>query len=68
MTMVLTVIERVAFSPKFKQHRVSTVRDFPLGCGRVTTSNFGLSRQIAVDQSSQGKFRRSGILSTLRDQ
>ncbi|KAH1097085.1 hypothetical protein J1N35_014006 [Gossypium stocksii] len=30
------------------------VWDFLPGCGRVTASNIGLSRQIAVDQSSQG--------------
>ncbi|KAH1107610.1 hypothetical protein J1N35_011378 [Gossypium stocksii] len=53
---VPTVTERVASSPKFKQRRVSVVRDFPPGCGRVTASYFGLSRQIAVDQSSQRKW------------
>ncbi|KAH1039222.1 hypothetical protein J1N35_040965 [Gossypium stocksii] len=47
---------RVASTPKFKRCRVSAVWDFPPGCGRVTTSNFGLTRQIAVDQSSQGKW------------
>ncbi|KAH1129498.1 hypothetical protein J1N35_000877 [Gossypium stocksii] len=52
---VSTGTERVVYNPKFKRHRVSTVQDFPLGCRRVTTSNFRLSRQIAVDQSSQGK-------------
>ncbi|KAH1121717.1 hypothetical protein J1N35_004877 [Gossypium stocksii] len=40
---------------KFKRRRVSTVRDFSLGCGRVTVSNYGLTRQIAVDHSSEGK-------------
>ncbi|KAH1046893.1 hypothetical protein J1N35_037677, partial [Gossypium stocksii] len=38
----------------FKQCRVSAIRHFPPGCKRVTTPNFRLSRQIAVDQSSQG--------------
>ncbi|KAH1122185.1 hypothetical protein J1N35_005345 [Gossypium stocksii] len=47
--------EHLVCVPKFKQHRVSVVRDFSPGCGRVTASNFGLSRQITVDQSSQGK-------------
>ncbi|KAH1039709.1 hypothetical protein J1N35_041452 [Gossypium stocksii] len=56
MAKGLAVIELVAFSPKFKWRRVSMVRDFPPRCGRVTASNFGLSRQIAVDQSSQGNY------------
>ncbi|KAH1083124.1 hypothetical protein J1N35_022885 [Gossypium stocksii] len=56
MAKVPAVIERVASSPKFKWRRVSAVRDFPPGCKRVTASNFGLSRQIVVDQSSQGKW------------
>ncbi|KAH1039507.1 hypothetical protein J1N35_041250 [Gossypium stocksii] len=55
MAKVLAMIERVASSPKFKWRKVSVVQDFPSGCGRVTVSNFGLNRQIAVDQSSQGK-------------
>ncbi|KAH1107755.1 hypothetical protein J1N35_011523, partial [Gossypium stocksii] len=29
--------------PNFKRHRVSTVRDFPPGCEKVTASNFGLT-------------------------
>ncbi|KAH1097448.1 hypothetical protein J1N35_014369 [Gossypium stocksii] len=40
---------------KFKRHRVSVVRDFPPGCGRVTASNYGMIRQIAIDHSSEGK-------------
>ncbi|KAH1114707.1 hypothetical protein J1N35_008085 [Gossypium stocksii] len=52
---VSTVIERVAFAPKFKQRKVSAVQDFPPGYRRVTTSNLGLTRQIAVDYSSEGK-------------
>ncbi|KAH1097464.1 hypothetical protein J1N35_014385 [Gossypium stocksii] len=55
MVKVSVVIEHVASSPKFKQRKVSVVRDFLPGCGRVIASNFGLSRQITVDQSSQGK-------------
>ncbi|KAH1114247.1 hypothetical protein J1N35_007625 [Gossypium stocksii] len=47
--------DHVAATHKFKRHKVSAVRDFPPGCGRGTASDFGLSRQIAVDQSSQGK-------------
>ncbi|KAH1064036.1 hypothetical protein J1N35_029023 [Gossypium stocksii] len=45
----------IAFTPKFKRRKVSAVRDFPPGYGRGTASDFGLSRQIAIDQSSQGK-------------
>ncbi|KAH1082774.1 hypothetical protein J1N35_022535 [Gossypium stocksii] len=48
--------ELVAPAPKFKRRRVSAVRDFPLGCGRVAAPNFGSSKQITVDQSSQGKW------------
>ncbi|KAG4170475.1 hypothetical protein ERO13_A12G149450v2 [Gossypium hirsutum] len=40
--------------PKFKRRKVLAVRDFPPGCGRGTTSDFELHRQIPVDQSSQG--------------
>ncbi|KAH1073579.1 hypothetical protein J1N35_025907, partial [Gossypium stocksii] len=50
-------LEKVASSnqfeegaPKFKWRKVSAVRDFPPGC-----ESDGLSRQIAVDRSSQGK-------------
>ncbi|KAH1082851.1 hypothetical protein J1N35_022612 [Gossypium stocksii] len=42
-------------TPKFKQRRVPAVRDFPLGCGRVTMSNYGLTRQITVDHHIEGK-------------
>ncbi|KAH1097363.1 hypothetical protein J1N35_014284 [Gossypium stocksii] len=56
MAKVSAEIERVVSSPKFKRLKVSVVRDFLPRCGRVTASNFGLSRQIAVDQSSQGKW------------
>ncbi|KAH1107675.1 hypothetical protein J1N35_011443 [Gossypium stocksii] len=49
-------IERIISTPKFKQHRVLAVWDFSPGCERVTALNFGLSRQIAVNQSSQGKW------------
>ncbi|KAH1097482.1 hypothetical protein J1N35_014403 [Gossypium stocksii] len=56
MAKVPAVIEHIASSPKFKRCRVSAVRDFPPRYERVIASNFGLSRQIAVDQSSQGKW------------
>ncbi|KAH1107627.1 hypothetical protein J1N35_011395 [Gossypium stocksii] len=42
-------------TPKFKGRRVSAVRDFPPGCKRVTASNYGLTRQIVIDHSSEGK-------------
>ncbi|KAH1039176.1 hypothetical protein J1N35_040919, partial [Gossypium stocksii] len=41
-------------TPKIKWCRVSVIRDFPRGCGRVTASNYGLTRQIIVDHSSEG--------------
>ncbi|KAK5840034.1 hypothetical protein PVK06_008901 [Gossypium arboreum] len=44
-------------APKFKRRKVSAVWDFPSRCGRGTTSDFELHRQIAADQSSQGKYR-----------
>ncbi|KAH1098066.1 hypothetical protein J1N35_014987 [Gossypium stocksii] len=55
MAKVSAEFERVVSAPKFKRRKVSAVRDFLPGCGRVTAPNFGLSRQIAVDQFSQGK-------------
>ncbi|KAH1073420.1 hypothetical protein J1N35_025748 [Gossypium stocksii] len=33
----------VATAPKFKRSRVSAIRDFLPGCGRVTTPNVGMS-------------------------
>ncbi|KAH1107611.1 hypothetical protein J1N35_011379 [Gossypium stocksii] len=53
---VPAVIERIASSPKLKRRRVSVVRDFPPGWGRLTASDFGLSRQIVVDQFSRAKW------------
>ncbi|KAH1039188.1 hypothetical protein J1N35_040931 [Gossypium stocksii] len=47
--------ERVATSPKFKRRKVSAIQDFLPGYERATASNFVLNRQIAIDQSSQGK-------------
>ncbi|KAH1073479.1 hypothetical protein J1N35_025807 [Gossypium stocksii] len=51
--------EHVTTTPKFKQQKVSTVQDFLPGCKRGTVSDFGLNRQITVDQSSQGKYSLS---------
>ncbi|KAH1082914.1 hypothetical protein J1N35_022675 [Gossypium stocksii] len=48
-------IERVVTTLKFKRRKVSAVRDFLPGCRRVSASDSGLHKQIAVDQSSQGK-------------
>ncbi|KAH1097402.1 hypothetical protein J1N35_014323 [Gossypium stocksii] len=56
MAKVPAGYERVAATPKFKQCKVSVIQNFSLGCRRVTASNFGLCRQIAVDQSSQAKW------------
>ncbi|KAH1129859.1 hypothetical protein J1N35_001237 [Gossypium stocksii] len=46
---------RVTPTSKFKRHKVSAVRDFSPRCGRVTASNLGLTKQIVVDHSSEGK-------------
>ncbi|KAH1072894.1 hypothetical protein J1N35_025222 [Gossypium stocksii] len=43
-------------SPKFKRCRVSAVWDFPPGSDKVAAPNSGSSKQITVDQSSQGKW------------
>ncbi|KAH1039206.1 hypothetical protein J1N35_040949 [Gossypium stocksii] len=56
MAKVSAEIECVVSAPKFKCRKVSAVLDFSPGCGRVTASNIGLSKQIAVNQSSQGKW------------
>ncbi|KAH1082661.1 hypothetical protein J1N35_022422 [Gossypium stocksii] len=42
MANVPTGYEHLAATPKFKRRKVSAVRDFPPGCGRVTASKFGL--------------------------
>ncbi|KAK5833640.1 hypothetical protein PVK06_017493 [Gossypium arboreum] len=62
MIVVPTGSGCVAFAPKFKLCRVSVVRNFPPGCGRVTAPNFRLSRQITVDHSSQGSGAREFLL------
>ncbi|KAH1063997.1 hypothetical protein J1N35_028984 [Gossypium stocksii] len=54
MTNGSTGYECVIATPKFKRHKVSAARDFLLGYGRGTASDFRLNRQIAVDQSNQG--------------
>ncbi|KAH1031661.1 hypothetical protein J1N35_043835, partial [Gossypium stocksii] len=48
-----TSFKNVTTTPKFNRRKVSTVQNFLPGCRRGTTSDFGLHRQIAVDQ---GKF------------
>ncbi|KAH1039152.1 hypothetical protein J1N35_040895 [Gossypium stocksii] len=55
MAKVPAEFEHVVSTPKFKRRKVSTVYNFPPGYGRVTASNFDLSGQIAIDQSSPGK-------------
>ncbi|KAK5833500.1 hypothetical protein PVK06_017343 [Gossypium arboreum] len=62
MIVVSTGSGRVASAPKFKRHRVSEVRDFLPGCGRVTAPNFRLSRQITVDRSSQSSDTREFLV------
>ncbi|KAH1031849.1 hypothetical protein J1N35_044023, partial [Gossypium stocksii] len=52
MANVMTGFEHVTTIPKFKRRKVSTVRDFPPGCRRGATTDFGLNRQIAIDQGS----------------
>ncbi|KAH1082918.1 hypothetical protein J1N35_022679, partial [Gossypium stocksii] len=48
--------------PKFKQRKVSVVRDFLPGCGRMTASNLGLTRQITVDRPSEGDNARDYLI------
>ncbi|KAH1056837.1 hypothetical protein J1N35_034902 [Gossypium stocksii] len=52
MTNVSTKYEHVITTPKFKRRKVSAVRDFPPGCGRVATTDLGLNTQIVVDQGA----------------
>ncbi|KAH1046723.1 hypothetical protein J1N35_037507, partial [Gossypium stocksii] len=49
-TKVTTGFEHVTTIPKFKRRKVSAIQDFLPGCGRGTTMDFRLNRQIAVDQ------------------
>ncbi|KAH1073552.1 hypothetical protein J1N35_025880 [Gossypium stocksii] len=50
MAKVMTGFEHVTTTPKFKRRKVSAVRDFPPRCGRGATADFGLNKQIAVNQ------------------
>ncbi|KAH1047524.1 hypothetical protein J1N35_038308 [Gossypium stocksii] len=50
MATVMMGFEHVTTTPKFKRRKVSAVLDFSPGCGRGATIDFGLNRQIAVDQ------------------
>ncbi|KAH1046651.1 hypothetical protein J1N35_037435 [Gossypium stocksii] len=54
MTNGSTEYERVTATPKFKRRKVSMVWDFSPGYKRGIASDFGLNRQIKVDQSNQG--------------
>ncbi|KAH1107846.1 hypothetical protein J1N35_011614 [Gossypium stocksii] len=53
MAKVPSKFERVASAPKFKQRKVSAIRDFPPGCDRIIVPNSRSSELITVDQSSQ---------------
>ncbi|KAH1039203.1 hypothetical protein J1N35_040946, partial [Gossypium stocksii] len=50
MTNVTTGFEHVTTIPKFTRRKLSVVQDFSPGYGRGATTEFGLNRQIAVDQ------------------
>ncbi|KAH1056872.1 hypothetical protein J1N35_034937 [Gossypium stocksii] len=56
MAKVTTGFEHVTTMPKFKQPKVSAIRDFPPRCGRGATTDLELNRQITVDQ---GKYSLS---------
>ncbi|KAH1083032.1 hypothetical protein J1N35_022793 [Gossypium stocksii] len=56
MVVVSAENKLVALALKFKRRRVSMIRDFPPGCGRVATPNSGSSKQITIDRYSQGKW------------
>ncbi|KAH1091654.1 hypothetical protein J1N35_018911 [Gossypium stocksii] len=48
MAKVTTGFKHVTTIPKFKQCKVSTVRDFSPGCGRGATTDLGLNRPITI--------------------
>ncbi|KAH1122051.1 hypothetical protein J1N35_005211, partial [Gossypium stocksii] len=50
MATVTTGFEHVTTIPKFKQRKVSAVRDFLPGCKRGATTDLRLHKQITVDQ------------------
>ncbi|KAH1107436.1 hypothetical protein J1N35_011204, partial [Gossypium stocksii] len=56
MAKVTTGFEHVTTMPKFKQRKVSPVRDFLPGCRKGVTTDLELHRQITVDQ---GKYSLS---------
>ncbi|KAH1122040.1 hypothetical protein J1N35_005200 [Gossypium stocksii] len=58
MANVTTGFEHVTTTPKFKRRKVSAIRDFSPGYGRGATTDFGLNRQIAVDQ---GKYSSPSV-------
>ncbi|PPD93757.1 hypothetical protein GOBAR_DD09307 [Gossypium barbadense] len=66
--MVLVENGHVAPAPKYKQRKVSVVRDFPLGCGRVAAPILGSSAQPQPTNLVKGEvicwtsiFRRSDL-------
>ncbi|KAH1056849.1 hypothetical protein J1N35_034914 [Gossypium stocksii] len=50
MAKVTTGFEHVTTMSKFKRCKVSVIRDFLPGYRRGATTDFGLNRQIAIDQ------------------
>ncbi|KAH1129684.1 hypothetical protein J1N35_001062 [Gossypium stocksii] len=56
MEKVTTGFEHVTTMPKFKQRKVSTVRDIPFRYKKGATTDLRSHRQIAVDQ---GKYSLS---------
>ncbi|KAH1073154.1 hypothetical protein J1N35_025482 [Gossypium stocksii] len=56
MAKVTTGLEHATTIPKFKRHKVSVVLDFPPRCRRGATTDFGLRRQISVEQGKDGQY------------
>ncbi|KAH1107227.1 hypothetical protein J1N35_010995 [Gossypium stocksii] len=53
MSMVLAGNGLIVPASKFKQCKVSAIRDFPPGYGRVSAPSYRSSELITVDQSTQ---------------
>ncbi|KAH1056451.1 hypothetical protein J1N35_034516 [Gossypium stocksii] len=60
MANVTTGFEHVTTMPKFKRRKVSTIRDFLPRCGGGVAVDFGLNRQIAIDQGKYSLIFGSG--------
>ncbi|KAH1073181.1 hypothetical protein J1N35_025509 [Gossypium stocksii] len=50
MANVTIGFEHITTTPKFKRRKVPAIRDFSSGCRRGATTDFGLNRQVTVDQ------------------